>query len=101
MFIAPLFWCRSGRLVLLPILHATCTQESLGARETPSRFVQGFVLIASAARRLLGVDVRAVGKRVASMATDPGLPGRLTTRVPSVTGISRQAALRHLRYKTA
>ena len=62
--------------------------------------VQVFVLIASAARRLIGVDVRAVGKRVASMATDPGLPGRLTTRVPSVTGIIRQAALRHWRYKT-
>lgn len=58
--------------------HPTCNMqsESQGARETPSRFVQGFLLPASAARRFLGVDVRAVGNRVASMATDPGLPGR-------------------------
>ena len=63
-------------------------------------FRAGVLLLASAARRLFGVDVRAVGTRVASMATDPGLPGRLTTRYQSVTGIIRRAALRHLRYET-
>ena len=41
-----------------------------------------------------------VSNQVASMATDPGLPGRLTTRTPSVTGISRRPALRRLQYET-
>jgi hypothetical protein len=45
-----------------------------GARETPLPFRALVLLLASAARRFwFGIEVRACGHRVASMAHDPGL----------------------------
>ena len=51
------------------------------ARETPSRFVQGFVVLASAARRLFGVDVRAVGIGLHRWPLTQAFRGVVLTRV--------------------